>query len=109
MNFGLARQLKLEAARQEAIQLHHYHSFLKMKQEQTKMTREEALNKVGTNNVSLLNHLEALGLIKFDNDDEEQLFDAINFARTKFYGSRDDQHEFIKNLSDRGYKIVKKS
>ena len=82
------------------------------------MTREEARERVNTICTGISDHeitkifdvLEALGLIKFD-DNEKQLFDAIDFARTKSTGSYDIQYEneFIQNLSDRGYEIVKKS
>lgn len=115
MNFGLARQLKFEAARQEALQKHHYYSFLKMRQEQTKMTREEARKRINTIDTGISNNeinkifdvLKALGLIKFD-EPKKSLTDVICEARCDTMGSSIDQSCFIKCLNDNGYEIVKK-
>lgn len=72
-----------------------------------KMTREEAIGKthgIG-GNISTINALEALGLIKFEEPKDTKLNDAIGYSRRG--SSYADSELFLARLKDCGYKIVK--
>lgn len=77
------------------------------------MTRNEAIEKIkyyydnahySGNVLRFINCLEALGLIKFDEDKKVALEAAIYFARMN--SNNHDQKEFISLLKKDGYKIV---
>lgn len=80
-----------------------------------KMTREEALAKLkrlelyneGSSKHWLLDQLETIGLIKFDEEPAKReitIHDAIKFSRSSTTGTG----EFMDALDKFGYKIVKK-
>lgn len=79
-----------------------------VRQEKIKMTKKEAIEKAltvtcGVSTHDIINVLEVLELIKFD-DEDKTMGEAIAQARSRAM----DTPEFIKKLSGFGYKIVKK-
>ena len=85
-----------------------------------KMTRIEAINKLNLvdttdrpisaneRNYVLLKKLEALGLIKFDQDQKENEPDNLDRVLKECRAAYVTSDEFIKALERRGYKIVMK-
>lgn len=81
--------------------------------QETKMTRGEAINNLvdiasSINRVALVDALEALGLIKFDEPKQTvTIHEVINLARTTTLGTNSDQVDFMRVMELQGYKVVK--
>lgn len=80
------------------------------KGEEPKMTREEAIKKLecrlSTSSREFISALEALGLIKFDETAkfDRDMLDTIDKCRVMFA----DHSDFVRELAQCGYEIVKK-
>ena len=75
--------------------------------ENKQMTRAEAVEKIKDHkyNPQFLDMLEALGLIKFE---EEKTVDDLETVLRECRGTYHKNDEFIKALEKRGYEIVKR-
>ena len=116
--FWSSRENKLVDAQARAYQKQAYRNAqlqynLYCNQKEDKMTREEAItlckdvaHKSPSDHMIVLNILEALGLIKFD-EPESSLALVIDNARNCCYGSSKDQSQFITYLNSHGYKVAK--
>lgn len=91
-----------------------YESYMKQ-QEKLKMTKQEADNKANRNyyssnsfGMNLINALEALGLLKFEEEKKENtIHEVIRKARNIYSNDVIGNNKFMQDLYDNGYRIVK--